>query len=197
MDEITDRFTEKFGPYMYGKIVEVPNKRKNVLYYIVIYDRTKSVDGIDSGDCCCRFPSTAAVKKMLKRAIARADLVDYRYNGNMNRRPKKSTPNPGSRTCDSTTVDENSTITVTATNVDEEGSVYLPGILNITRPNTTDNDNDNNSGGGESDSDEGSTCDMETSAFFDTRNAEANGEEPNLEKEDVDGDNEIDYMSTD
>ena len=50
MGKITDRFTEKFGPYLYGKIVEVPNKRNNVLYYTVTYDSTKSVDGIDSGD---------------------------------------------------------------------------------------------------------------------------------------------------
>ena len=103
---------------------------------------------------------------MLKRAIARADVVDYRFSGNMNRRSKKSRPKPGSTTNDMTTVDDNSTVEVTVTDVDEEGSVYLSGILSVTRQNTTHINDDNSSNGGESDSDKGSTCDMETSAFF-------------------------------
>ena len=53
MDALTNRFTEKFGPYFYGKIVEVPNNNKHVLHYTVLYDRTKSVDGINSVDCRC------------------------------------------------------------------------------------------------------------------------------------------------
>ena len=133
---------------------------------------------------------------MLKRAIARADVVDYRFSGNMNRRSKKSRPKPGSTTNDMTTVDDNSTVEVTVTDVDEEGSVYLSGILSVTRQNTTHINDDNSSNGSESDSDEGSTCDMETSAFFDSINAEADDKEPNLE-EDVEGEDDIDYILKD
>ena len=70
------------------------------------------------------------------------------------------------------------------TNGDEEGSVLLAGILSVRRKNCAHNNNDNSFSGDENDSDKGSTCGMEISVFFDTRNTDTDNEEKNLEDED-------------
>ena len=69
------------------------------------------------------------------------------------------------------TIDDNTTVQATVTNdtVYKEGSVLLAGILIVLKQNTAANNDDNDSSGGESDSDEGSSFDMETSAFLTQR----------------------------
>ena len=190
MQSYVEDFTEKFGPYMYGKIIEVPNKKKNIPYYTVQYDKTKLLPSLDVASCCCKFPSTGDVKILLKRAIARANIIDYRFKGNMNRRKKQTTSSTMSEI-----VDENTVVAevVGDDSVNKEGSVLLAGILTVGNNNSGTGNDENGSSDEDSESDEGSQCDVETSAFFDPRNDSIDEQEPNLRNTEE----EINYMTND
>ena len=76
-----DDFNEAYGPYCYGKIAEVPNRSKGKGVYKILYDIEKGFpDGVDLDQLSTEFPAITQVKEMMKKAIERANMIDYRYN---------------------------------------------------------------------------------------------------------------------
>ena len=188
-DKLLENFTEKCGPYAYGQITQVPNRKKSITDYIIKYDTTKDmVDGLeDYNQLCTSIPGIGSIKSLLKRGVERANIIDYRFNGNKHR-GRRATASVGSELATGTVpgqvVGDNST----------GGSTLLSGILCEIR-NTTTNDNVNEEEEGvtaDSESDEGSTCDMETSAFVNRED----DEEERLQTENIIEDEvEDDFMS--
>ena len=89
-DKLIDFFTEKISPYAYAKIIQVSNRVKKVNSYIIIYDKTKKVsDIIEIDSLCKRLPGINLIKILLKRAVERATIIDYKLDGNQNRKKKK------------------------------------------------------------------------------------------------------------
>ena len=162
-DKLLENFTEKFGPYAYGQITQVPNRKKSITDYIIKYDTTKDmVDGLaDYNELCTSIPGIGSIKSLLKRGVERANIIDYRFNGNKHRR-RQGTASVGS---------ELATGTVPAQVVEDNsagGSTLLSGILcEIGNTSTTANVNEEEDiVTTDSESDEGSTCDMETLLFL-------------------------------
>lgn len=87
---LVEEFSEQFGPYCYGQIIEVPNMTKNMTHYQILHDRTKITDNIDKEDCCFRLPGIESVKKLSKTDIGSAHVIDYRSHAQMNQLPKQT-----------------------------------------------------------------------------------------------------------
>ena len=121
-------FKEMYGPYAYGKIVSVPNRKTNVFEYGIEYDRKKSatVGEVGYEDLCTTVYGNAATKQLLKRGVERANLLDYRFSLKQNSAPKRKRLVPSTTNASINTPTESATTTAT------EGSVFLPGILNET-----------------------------------------------------------------
>ena len=50
---LIEEFIERFGPYTYGRIVQVPNVQKNIIHYRIEYDTIEAVGGgINFCDLC-------------------------------------------------------------------------------------------------------------------------------------------------
>ena len=71
MAETLKDFKEMYGPYAYGKIVSVPNKKANVLEYAIEYDPKKSatVDDLIYDDLCTSVFGNMSTRKLLKRGV--------------------------------------------------------------------------------------------------------------------------------
>ena len=129
---------------------------------------------------CTSIPNNVNTKVLLKRAVTRANLIDYRYSCKGKKRKRKRKPK------------ENRGDSVSSVN----GSVFLGGILeesivdkNVAtsvRAQTEDSDN-------ESLSDDGSNCDIEASAFLPDVDLDEDGRSPTDDL--VDNEKEMNFMS--
>ena len=94
---VLEEFTEELGPFAYGKIVQVPNAKKNATDYVIRYDRDRSNiefangDKISENNLCASLPNLGSVKKLLKECVDRANKLEYRLNLNRNRRSNSNT----------------------------------------------------------------------------------------------------------
>ena len=164
-DTISSDFTEMYGPYAYGRIVQVPNRKKNIPDYIIEYDKEKDlVDGVTHEDLCSTIPSSAVTKQLLKRGVERANIIDYRYKDRSKRRKRKG--------AGSAKAIEAETVT---------DSVFLGGILNENDDGTSNSQSPGgvtNESDDESLSDEGSDCELDVSAFRVDEDADEDGRSP-------------------
>ena len=77
-------------PNKYGRIVAVPNPKKSVNYYEILYDRSiVTKDVFHLSGYTSKLPDFEDVRVLLKAAILRADSIGYKFDGNKNRKPKK------------------------------------------------------------------------------------------------------------
>ena len=154
-----------YGPYAYGRIVQVPNRKKNIPDYIIEYDKEKDlVDGVTHEDLCSTIPSSAVTKQLLKRGVERANIIDYRYKDRSKRRKRKG--------AGSAKAIEAETVT---------DSVFLGGILNENDDGTSNSQGPGgvtNESDDESLSDEGSDCELDVSAFRVDEDADEDGRSP-------------------
>ena len=62
--------------------------KKNVIQYRIKYHTTKSIgDRLDFCDLCTEFPWITPVRKLLRRSVERANIIDHIFNeGNNTRR---------------------------------------------------------------------------------------------------------------
>ena len=77
-----DREEEKYG---FGRIIEVPNKKKNLAHYVIEYDRSIHEDDTVVVQYTTHLPNTKEIKLLLNTAFARADEIDYRFGGRQRR----------------------------------------------------------------------------------------------------------------
>ena len=172
-------------PNKYGRIVAVPNRKKLVNYYEILYDRSiVTKDVLHLSGYTRKLPDFEDVRILLKAAILRADSIGYKFDGNKNRKPKKK----------STLQEEGKN---TTPNKNEAESSLLSGIFSEISFPTTGNSSrkkdeiDNSSIDSEQleesdsdSSDEDSQCDVNDSAFFtNVSNEENDVEEYENEKE--------------
>ena len=95
---LMDKFTKKFGPFAYGKVVQVPNKKKNINAYRLEYDERKGVhleeEDVEFGDLCKEITGNKIVKQLLQRGVEIANMIDYRFNlsekGSTTKRKRRS-----------------------------------------------------------------------------------------------------------
>ena len=175
LDSIRKEFKEMYGPYAYGKITQVPNRKNNVNEYMIEYDKEKGlVDDVAYEDLCTLIPGSSSMKKLLKRAVERANVIDYRFP-KKKKRKRKITETAGA---------EESV---------QNSSVFLGAILN---ENADRRDDGSNSMEFENDeaslSDDGSDCNLNESAFEKDDDVDENGWSPTVDL--VDNEDDIDYM---
>ena len=88
--DVMEKFSYENGPFAYGKIVQVPNAKKNVTEYIVRYEKKDIIfdsdQKIEYSECCTNFPNIPVVKTLLKECVVRANKLDYRLSLNANRK---------------------------------------------------------------------------------------------------------------
>ena len=75
--------------FAFGKIQSVPNASKGRHTYEIQYDRSKVSDIGIFDEYTKQFPNIDYVKNLLKEAVLRADQMNYKFDGNKNRKPKK------------------------------------------------------------------------------------------------------------
>ena len=109
LDSIRKEFNEMYGPYAYGKIIQVPNRKKNVNEYMIEYDNKKSlVDDVAYEDLCTLIPGSSSMKALLKRGVERANVIDYRFTSKKRRKRKTgATGTVGGKTTASQDSDQN------------------------------------------------------------------------------------------
>ena len=66
---------------MYGRIVDVPNKKKNQTDYVIEYDASKVIDVDDIKEYTTCIPNNKKNKGLLKEAFALAYKEGYRFGG--------------------------------------------------------------------------------------------------------------------
>ena len=72
------------------KKTQVSNRVKKVNNYIIVYDKTKTVSNVIELDISCTtLPGINPTKILLKRVVERANIIDYRLDGNQNQNRKK------------------------------------------------------------------------------------------------------------
>ena len=72
------------------KKIQVPNRTKKVNEYVISYDKTNKMnDDIDVDSLCILLPAINPAKALLKRAVERANIVDYMFDGNKHRKKKQ------------------------------------------------------------------------------------------------------------
>ena len=76
-------------PFAFGKIVSVPKEKKGIHTYQIKYDQSKVSDIGIIDQYTKELPNIDYVKDLLKEAVSRADSMDYKFDGNKNREPKK------------------------------------------------------------------------------------------------------------
>ena len=76
--------------FAFGKIQSVPNASKGRHAYEIQYDRSKVSDIGIFDEYTKQFPNIDYVKDLLKEAVLRADQMNYKFDGNKNRKPKKN-----------------------------------------------------------------------------------------------------------
>ena len=130
--------------YGFGRVIVVPNKRKNLSHYEIEYDRSIHKDDAVVVRYETHLPNTKGVKALLKEAFARADEVEYRFGGPTKKRRSRAT--------------------APSVPVLKRGTILLSGILNenVNTERQVDQDGDEI----ESETDDGSNCDIEESAFM-------------------------------
>ena len=173
--------------FAFGKIQSVPNASKGRHTYEIQYDRSKVSDIGIFDEYTKQFPNIDYVKDLLKEAVLRADQMNYKFDGNKNRKPKKNS-------------EKKSTASTTKTPEQALDSPNLSGILselspsNSSQMNSPSNSSQINSSpvinnAEDSDSDEESNADFDESAFHDPKEEDDEMEETNEEQEiDVLGD---------
>ena len=108
-EAIVSDFIETRGPHAYGRIVQVPNRKKSIVDFTIYFDKEKKIfDGVAHEDSYSSMPSNTITKQLLKRGADRANIIDCRY--------KDKTKNP-----------ENKGVESAETTTD---SVFLGGMLN-------------------------------------------------------------------
>ena len=132
----------------YGRIVDVPKKKSNQTDYVIEYDESKAVDVDDIREYTTRIPGNKENKKLLKRAFALADKEGYRFGGVKKKAGNQRKKDPQNHRIDSNTI-------------------LLPGILHENSKEAADR-SELASNSDDEISNEGSTCDMNDSAFYDT-----------------------------
>ena len=171
--------TEIHGPHVHGRIVQVPNRKTNATDCVIEFDKEKTlVYGLTPKDLCPSIPHNANTKKLLKRGVERANIIDYWCEDKTNIRKNK--------------VAESSE-TVVATNLTDSG--FLGGALNennernsISRdPGERTNESDDDSL-----SDEGSDCEIDVSVFKVDEDEDENGTSPSRDL--VDSERENNFM---
>ena len=73
------QFSEEDGPFAFGKIIEVPNKKCDRITYTLLYDPAYCVDVETYKNYTTIIPADKHLKKLLKEGIARADILQYRF----------------------------------------------------------------------------------------------------------------------
>ena len=77
-------------PKKYGRIVAVPNPKKSVNYYEILYDKSiVTEDVLHLSGYISKLPDFEDVYVLLKAAILWTDSIGYKFDGNKNRKPKK------------------------------------------------------------------------------------------------------------
>ena len=105
-----DREEEKYG---FGRIIEVPNKKKNLAHYVIEYDRSIHEDDTVVVQYTTHLPNTKEIKLLLKEAFARADEIEYRFGGPTKKKKARATAQ-----------------SIPAIPAVEGGTILLSGILN-------------------------------------------------------------------
>ena len=139
-------------PHAHGRIVKVPNRKTNTTDHMVEFDKeNKLVDGLTHKRLYSSFPYNSNDKKLLKRGVERADIIDHRCKDK-----PKMWKNRGAESAE----------TAVAANLTE--SFFLGRMLNENDEGTSVS-RDPIEGATESDddslSDEGSDCKLDVSAF--------------------------------
>ena len=76
-------------PFIFGKILSVPNASKGRYTYQIQYDQSKLSDSGNIDQYTEELPSIDYVKDLLRKAVSRADSMNYHFDGNKNQEPKK------------------------------------------------------------------------------------------------------------
>ena len=154
--------------FAFGKIQSVPNASKGRHTYEVQYDRSKVSDIGILDEYTKEFPNLDYVKDLLKEAVCRADQMNYKFDGNKNRKPKKKS-------------EKKSTTSTTKSPEQSLDSPNLSGILSelspsinsqINSPSNSSQMNNPPALDDDSDSDEESNADFNESAFVDSKEVE-------------------------
>ena len=179
LESIRKEFKEVYGPYAYGKITQVPNRKKNVNEYMIEYDNEKGlVDDVAYEDLCTLIPGSSSMKNLLKRAVERANVIDYRFPKKKKRKRKIG-----------------ATGTAGAEESVQNSSVFLGAILNENADRRDDGINNMELENDEASlSDDGSDCNLNESAFQKDDDVDEDGRSPIVDL--VDNEDEIDYMGT-
>ena len=164
---------EQYGPYSFGKIIQVPNQRKKISGYVIRYDTSKEVTIVGNTEpfihstFTTNLPALPDVKRMLKEAISRANLIDYRFSNTRAKKNNFVSSFASSRQLSTDNKSNNKSNLRQNTN-NETSNTLLAGILGetIIEENESDLEVSGDDSDDESLSDEGSNCNMETSAFI-------------------------------
>ena len=120
LESIDKELKEMYGQNAYGRITQVPNKKKNIDDFMIEYDKKKGlVDGVVHDDLYTLIPGSSLAKDLLKQSVQRVNVIDYRFVKRKRRKRKKN----------DTTVTEESCQT---------SSVFLGAILNENADNKND-----------------------------------------------------------
>ena len=75
------------GPHVHGIIVQVPNRKTNATEYVTEFDKDKTlVDGLTHENSCSSISCNARTKKILKRGVERAKIIDHRHKDKKEKR---------------------------------------------------------------------------------------------------------------
>ena len=160
--------------YAMGKVVCVPNTKKGINYYDILYDKKHHTND-EIKKFTTQVTATKAIKEHLKEAFGRADRECYRFGGVQKARQRKK-PKTAAE----------------ATPVVRPGTILIPGIMHERNLSShasqvqvlvQKEDADE-----ESNSDEDSNYDINDCAFLDAE------ETPDIHDEPSDGEEEINVM---
>ena len=76
IDGLIADFTESFGNYMYGRIVQVPNCNRHIFKYKINYDTTKTIeDCVYVCDIRKNIPAITPMKDSLGNILDRYNII--------------------------------------------------------------------------------------------------------------------------
>ena len=172
-------------PFVFGKILSVPNASKGRYTYQIQYDQSKVSDSGNIDQYTKELPNINYVKDLLREAVSRADSMNYCFDGNKNRKPKNKSA------ASTKTPEQAAHSNASSPNLSGILSELSPGSLSFNFPSNSSQITINSppiNNPEHSDSDEESNADMNESAFYEPKEEEEQIVETNEEEIDVLGD---------